>query len=224
MLKYTLAAKDKILGDFRKFSVIFKYLSLIYTIGYFIYVLSTQKGIVWVNIVLSILFVGYTIFEILTYKKQIKSTKKIIKRSYAGIRLALKGFTLGTSLYSIYMAYTIVTPMSIILSTLMIILWIIQVLFEVIVIVLEEEVEFLIAAVHEDIVKPYTKVSNIVCKFTGGEKQEYIQPYPVELDVLEEIVQKKELAKKEAKEAWKAEQKEKRKESNIFRKLFKKKD
>jgi len=78
MLKYTLAAKDKILGDFRKFSVIFKYLSLIYTIGYFIYVLSTQKGIVWVNIVLSILFVGYTIFEILTYKKQIKSTKKII--------------------------------------------------------------------------------------------------------------------------------------------------
>lgn len=196
MLKYTLAAKDKILKDFRKFSVIFKYLSLMYTIAYFIYVIVTEKGIMIVNILLATLFVAYTLFEILTYKKQIKLPKKIVKRSYAIVRLGLKGVTLGASLYSIYMATTNVTPISIILSTVMIILWILQVIFEVVIIVVEEEVEFLVAAVYEDIVKPYTKVNNIVSRFTGGEKQEYAQPYPDELDVLEEIVQRKERQKK----------------------------
>ena len=222
MLKYTLAAKDKILNDFNKFSVIFKYSSLIYTLGYFIYVLATDKGIFWVNVVLASLFTLYTIFEFMTYKKQIRTMKKVVKRSYAAVRLLLKGFTLATSIYSIYMASTNVTPISIILATLMIILWLLQVLFEIILIVLEEEVEFLVAAVHEDILKPISKVTNVWAKVTGGEKQEYVQPYPVELDILDEIVQKKEKAKKEAKEAWKEKKKEERRENNIFRKLFKK--
>lgn len=215
MLKYTLAAKDKILKDLRLFSSIFRYCSLFFTIGYFAYVLAMQKGIFIVNVILAGLFIVYTIFDIATCKKQLRVTRKVVKRTYDIIKLSMKGFTLGVSIYTIYITASDVTPISIILTTLLIILWIIQILFEVIVIVLEEELELLMAGINEDIVKPYTTISNVVSKFTGGEKQTYTQPYPNELRQLQAIVDEKEKDKLFKKQ-------QKKKERSIMRKIFKK--
>ncbi|MBQ8292568.1 MAG: hypothetical protein IJX78_02025 [Bacilli bacterium] len=190
MLKYTLAAVQKIYKDVKKLALIIKYITLIFMTSYFIYVLVTNKGIFIVNVILASLFVIYTIFEIVTYKKQIKTVKKVAKRIYRIIKIILKGFTLGVSIYSMYISTLEVSPITIILATIMIILWIIQILFEVVTFMLQDEIEYILAGINEDIVRPYINVTNIVGKLKG-ETKEYIQPYPKEKKVLEELIKEK---------------------------------
>ena len=104
--------------------------SLIFTSAYFIYALVTKTGNFIANIILASLFVGYTIFYFITRSMEMKTAKKIVKRSYKWIKIVIKTFTLGAMIYGIYITTTNVTPISIILATLMIILYVLQILLE----------------------------------------------------------------------------------------------
>lgn len=193
MFKYTKAAVDIIIEDIKKYCNIFKYGSMIFTFAYFIYALYTNNGNVIVNIVLISLFFLYTVLDILTHNKDFKLLKKIIRRSYKSIKLLTKTFSLGVMIYGIYMATTNVSPISIILATLMIILWVLQLLFEIVIEIFNDKKDLLIAGWNKDIEnlkKPVTTVNNFIKKVKGEEISEEKSNYPREIKVLERKINK----------------------------------
>ena len=133
MFMYTRAAIDIVIGDIKRYCNIFKYSSMIFTFLYFGYVLYSKSGNFFVNVILLGLFSSYTIFDLLTHKKDFKPLKKFIRRSYKGIKFFAKTFTLGVMIYGIYTASISVSAISIILATLMIIMWVLQLLLEIVI-------------------------------------------------------------------------------------------
>lgn len=170
MFKYTRTAIDIIISDIKKFSTIFNYGSLIFTSAYFIYALVTKTGNFIANIILASLFVGYTIFYFITKSMEMKTAKKIVKRSYKWIKIVIKTFTLGAMIYGIYITTTNVTPISIILATLMIILYVLQILLELACEIVEDKKDLLVEAVAKDmeiVTRPVSAVGNFVKRMKG---------------------------------------------------------
>lgn len=223
MMKYTSAAVTKILKDLNIISKAFKIITTLFFIGYFTYVLIAQKGMFIVNLTLAILFVLYSVFDLVTFNKKLRVTKKVVKRFYDIIKLILKVIPLAISIYSMYMATIESTPISIILLTLLIILWILQVVLEIVVIFVQEELEYLMAGVNEDVFKRIIGINNVLKKITlSGEKVEFEQPYEKELSKLEKYVkinEEKKIDKKVKKEIKKKEYRKK-----IFKSLLDKKN
>ena len=112
MLNYTKASIALILEDFKRYSRIFRTFSLVFTTLYFLYVLITQSGFLVANIILAVLFLGYTTFDIVTMKKDIKKLKKIIQRTYNWLKLSINFITLIAVVYGIYTATTDVKPIT----------------------------------------------------------------------------------------------------------------
>lgn len=172
MFKYTRTAINILIEDIKRFSTYFKYGSLVFTTAYFIYALITQKGVFIANIILASLFLLYTFFDFFYAKKTEKFVKKIVRKSYKWVRLAIKAFTLGALVYGVYTATTQVSAMATILTTLMIMLWIMQVVFELLIEIIERKVDMIISGFNqdiEDIKRPATTVGNIIKRVKGQE-------------------------------------------------------
>ena len=198
MFKYTRTAIDIIISDIKKFSTIFNYGSFIFTSAYFIYALVTKTGNFIANIILASLFVGYTIFYFITRSMEMKSAKKIVKRSYKWIKIVIKTFTLGAMIYGIYITTTNVTPISIILATLMIILYVLQILLELACEIVEDKKDLLVEAVAKDmeiVTKPVSAVGNFVKRMKGEEVVIEEKEPSRELKILEKRMAKNKLKK-----------------------------
>ena len=198
MFKYTRTAIDIIISDIKKFSTIFNYGSLIFTSAYFIYALVTKTGNFIANIILASLFVGYTIFYFVTKSMEMKTAKKVVKRSYKWIKIVIKTFTLGAMIYGIYTATTNVTPISIILATLMIILYVLQILLELACEIVEDKKDLLVEAVAKDIeivTRPVSAVGNFVKRMKGEEVVIEEKEPSRELKILEKRMAKNKLKK-----------------------------
>ena len=185
MLKYTKATLNKIAQDFKRYYRIFKNGSLIFTSTYFIYALINKTGNFYANIVLATLFLGYTIFEIATRDKDMKEARKNVKKGYKWTKLAIKALTLGAMLYGIYTASTNVTPLSIILATLMIILWILQFFLAIVIEIIESKINLFMIAIKEDFKKP--KIF--------GKRDEDEEQKPREIIILDEQIEREEAEK-----------------------------
>lgn len=199
MFEYTRASIKVTLEALNRYAKIFKYGSLIFTSAYFGYALYTDTGIFILNAVLASLFVIYTLFDLITARiNNIHTAKKIIKRSYGWVSLMLKLVSLGAMVYGIYSAATNVTAISTILATLMIILWVLQAFLELIIAVIEDKYDLILAGWKQDvdnIMKPKTKIDNFFKKMKG-------EPIPLppeksrEIIILEKKIKEMELAKK----------------------------
>lgn len=198
MFKYTRTAIDIIISDIKKFSTIFNYGSLIFISAYFIYALVTKTGNFIANIILASLFVGYTIFYFITKSMEMKTAKKVVKRSYKWIKIVIKTFTLGAMIYGIYTATTNVTPISIILATLMIILYVLQILLELACEIVEDKKDLLVEAVAKDmeiVTRPVSAVGNFVKRMKGEEVVIEEKEPSRELKILEKRMAKNKLKK-----------------------------
>lgn len=198
MFKYTRTAIDIIISDIKKFSTIFNYGSLIFTSAYFIYALVTKTGNFIANIILASLFVGYTIFYFITRSMEMKTAKKVVKRSYKWIKIVIKTFTLGAMIYGIYITTTNVTPISIILATLMIILYVLQILLELACEIVEDKKDLLVEAVAKDmeiVTRPVSAVGNFVKRMKGEEVVIEEKEPSRELKILEKRMVKNKLKK-----------------------------
>ena len=198
MFKYTRASIEMIIEDIKKYSKIFKYGSLIFTAAYFIYALISQTGYFIANIILTFLFVGYTIFEFATAKVNWKEAKRLVKRSYTWVKLGIKAFTLGAMIYGIYTATTNVSAISTILATLMIILWILQVLLELIIEVIENKIDLIVAGWNQDIddiKKPAAVVGGVIKKIKGQDVP-LVPAKSKEIIALDKFIENKKKSKK----------------------------
>ena len=197
MLDYTKTAVNIILEDLRKFAKIVKTISLVFTTGYFIFVLVMRSGILIANIVLASLFFIYTIFELIATKKDIKKIRKIVKKSFHWIKLSIKFLTLLAMIYGIYTATTGISDLSIIFVTLVIVLWIFQVLLELFIQIFENKMDLFIAGWNkdiEDIKRPITSIKNVFRRVKG----EQLPPQPEkskELLILEKRLEQTQVKK-----------------------------
>lgn len=186
MVDYSRAAIAIVLEDLKKWSRSFKIIFSIFTLLYLSYVILVEEGNIYVNIVLLGLYVIYTVFELLTFKKSMKKLKKIVVRSYKWSKLVVRGFTLCSMMYGIYVAASNIDAISIILATLTIILWVLEVLLEVLIFVIEPKVKLVIAGVLTD-ARPIINTYNFFKKKDGEININYDE-YKKEIAILEKRI------------------------------------
>lgn len=202
MFKYTRAAFNIIIDKIKLFAKIFKYGSLLVSVAYYIIAIIFKFGYLFANIILLTLLVSFTIFEIATQKIELGSKRRKVKRVFGWSKIIVKTMTLGMMIYGMYLASTNVSPLSIILATLMIILWILEVLLEIISSIIDSKIDLVKTAFEqdmEDIKKPITTVSNVI-KAIKGEEVQKVRKTSRELEILEERIK----IDKEKKKAQKA--------------------
>ena len=163
MVKHSVAAISLVWEDLKKWTRAFKIAFSLFTLAYLAYALAVGRGNVYVNVVLAALYVIYTVFSLVAYKKAVAKTKKIVKRGYRWLRLLTKAFTLGSALYGLYVAAAEIDGISIVLATLTVILWVLQVLLEVLILVVEPRAKLIVAGVLMD-AKPIIQMHNLFTK------------------------------------------------------------
>lgn len=181
MFHYSMTAGKLILEDLKRWGNRFKIFFSVFTLTYLIYCLVMRVGIFYLNLALLVLYVIYTVFQIITYKRDNKRVKRRVARTYKWARLLLKTLTLASTLYGIYIASTSVDGICLILATLTIIMWVLQVLFEILIIVIEPRIRLLSVGVMED-VRP---VVTALKKMHLSDNDWDYEAYQKEKDILE---------------------------------------
>ncbi len=211
MLDYTKTAINKTINDFKKISYYFTISMQLLYIAYLIYAIFAPTGITAINIILTAVSVAYLIFYLVTYDGENQKLKIFTKRAYKWFKLAVKAFTLGVMLYGIYATVNHVTPLSVILTALMVVAWTLQVILEIVLLFLENEKNFLLAAIEADIqqiMKPVHAVGSFFDKVRGKEPETPKEPTKSR-KLLDRMVSEKRAEKKQLKEELKAERKAK---------------
>ena len=194
MFKYTREAINKIIDDFKLLSKVFKYSSQTITVAYLTYSIIAKVGNFYANLILLILFLSYTIFDFVVSDEENKFFKKVVRRTINWLKLSIKAFTLFILIYSIYTATTNPSATTIIFATLMIIVWVLQVLLELVIAVVEDEKDLVVAGLKrdiEDIKRPVTDVGNFFRKVTGQEVYTQEEDEPREIKILKKRMEKR---------------------------------
>ena len=176
MLDYTKAAIKQTADDFKKVDYIRNVATQVLYIAYLIYALIAPTGYLAANIPLLVLSVGYFIFFLIaTHKRTEKKLKKIVKTVFTRCKQAINFFTLGVTVYGIWLTAEQVTPFSLILCSLMIVGWVLQIVFEIIIKFFSKRVNLIIEGLeadYENMTKPVRSVGNFFKKVTGKEIEE----------------------------------------------------
>ncbi len=214
MLDYTKMAIKQTISDLKKTDYIRNVATQIIYIIYLIYTLIVHSGYLALNIVLLVLATSYFVFflTITSVGKtpEGKNVKSAGTKVYVWCKRLIKLFTLGVTIYGICTAVEHVTALSVILAALMIVGWILQIVFEVLIKILTNRVNFILEGLEADLdnmLKPVRSVGNFFKKVTGKE----VAP--------QKELTKNQLKLKEKVEAYRAEQKRKKAEEKIRREV-----
>lgn len=176
MLDYTKAALQKIADDFKRLVYFFNVVTQIAYMAYLTYAIFAGMGILWINITLAAIAMGYFVFFMIVTQGKALYVKQnlhvVVQRIFKISKLLLKFFTIGVMLYGIYNTTQNVTPFGVILSAMMIVGWLLQLIFEVIGSILTSRFQLLVAAIEadkEELSKPVKAVGNFFKKLTGKE-------------------------------------------------------
>ena len=100
-----------------------------------------------ITVIMFVLSVFVDLSEEKKTKRKLKGTKHIFKWG----KILTNAFSLGVTLYGMFIAASMVSPLSIILTTLLIIMWIIKVMIEVLIMTVEHLYYMLENSVKEDL-------------------------------------------------------------------------
>ena len=177
MLDYTITAWEKAVNDAKRLFYGFGLVSQILYIAYLLYAIFAPAGIFVVNIILCIASLIYFGFYTFAYDKVKNCVKEYAKRAFVWFKIGVNAFTLGVALYGIYAATTHVTPISVIMVSLMVVSWVIRIFLELAVYFLESELNLIIEGMRadwENMTKPVKTMGNAIKKIAGKE----IEPEP----------------------------------------------
>lgn len=132
---------------------IFKYGYIFISLLYFVIALITKRGNFIINLVTTIVFILYTIFEISTRNINIKTTRRRVKRIYKWTRLLLKLFILIAMVCGIYTGYDQNSIFGKMLLLFMVILWLMQLTLEIIILVVSRIIKTTVDGIKSDIDK-----------------------------------------------------------------------
>ncbi|MGM9873376.1 MAG: hypothetical protein ACI31G_00435 [Bacilli bacterium] len=173
MFKYTRAAINKTIDEFKLISKIFKYSYIVINFIFLTYKLITDNPNFIFYIILLAIFIVYTVFNILIdFDKKYLKVRKVTRRVFKITNLSFKFIILGTNIFCIYKNLNDFNALTIILLLLSILLWIIQVIIEIIVYVIDSKKEMFIEAIKEDLKvvrKPVEGINKFIKKIKGEE-------------------------------------------------------
>lgn len=154
MLDNTRQAWDRLKKDLNALKYLFLYGFNSLLLIYYILMVILQKGNVVANAILLCLsfssFCFAVVLDINALKKQEKRNFKKGKHVLTTLKILIKAYTLGASLYAMYVSTVGVNAVSIIITTLLILLWVISVLVEIIVLIFELEYYRMLDAIEKD--------------------------------------------------------------------------
>lgn len=160
MFVHTKEALNKIQKTWNVVKWMFEYGMNILMILYLVLALIFSLGNVIVNSILLGITVLMLIVTIAISKKELYKKQKVItirgvrktKHALKWVKIVVKAYSLGVTLYGMFIAASMVSPFSIIMTTLLIIVWIITVIVELISMLLEFLTNYLKDSVQKDIV------------------------------------------------------------------------
>ena len=212
MLDYTKMAIRQTVSDLRRVDYIRNVATQIIYILYLVYNLIAGAGYLALNIVLLVISAAYFAFFLtVTACGKSPEGRRLKKRGtavYVWCKRLIKLFTLGLTVYGICTAVEHVSALSVILAALMIVGWCLQIVFEVLIKILTNRVNFLLEALEADLdgmLKPVRTVGNFFKKIAGKEVPPPKQPTKNQLKLKEKV------------EAFRAEQKRKKAEDKLRR-------
>lgn len=212
MLDYTKSVFIQTKEDLKKLGFLCSACLQSFQIIYLIYALCIGSGILFANIALLVLSVGYFSFMLYINRYETKKEiRQIFKTVYRWGKRLIKLFTLGVSVYGLFITasepITVSGVVSIILLVFMLLGWVLDILLEVLTKVVEKRGKLFLDALKMDM-EPALKAVNLIQKFRGKEVHEEI----VSADARETLTHLKEthvgaepLTKKELKALKKAE-------------------
>ena len=176
MLEYTKSVFYQTRDDLKKLAFFCSVLLQSFQIIYLIYALCIGSGILFANIALLALSVGYCLFMLyIHWNTTRKDIRKLFKTLYRWSKRLIKLFTLGVSIYGLFItasnAITVKEAISIILLVVMLLSWVCDLLLEILVKIVEKRGKLFLDALKMDI-EPAMKAVNFVQKIRGKEVHE----------------------------------------------------
>lgn len=156
MFRYTKAALSIILNELKKWAKILDIIFSAIMLVYFAYICIMSVGIVYINIALLVAYAVYTIFRFSTAKKE---DKKLAAKIYKLFTLSMRGITLASTLYAIYVAGGDANGIAIIMAVLTLLLWVMETLVRLITSIVESKKDLVVSAFYMDI-EPIIKAHN----------------------------------------------------------------
>lgn len=158
MLYYSKQAIEKTKRDFKIISILFNYVLNFAMAIFYIVSLCMQKGNAYANAILlavtSVVIVLNVVCDRkeLTKKerKQVRKKLRTFKNTVSWVKILTKAYTLGATLYAMYITTTQVNPISIIMTTLLVILWVLSLVIEIVKMFFIMEYERLLRGLAKD--------------------------------------------------------------------------
>ncbi len=152
MFDNTRRAFEKTKRDFLNFKFGFALATQLTYIAYLIYALCAGVGILWLNIVLLAVSLAYFLYFLLTREaKGREKSRESIRKSFAWLKICAKIFNLGVAVYSIYVAGTNVSVISVCLAGLTSAMVIFGIIFEILIEIIISKYQLLYEAITADI-------------------------------------------------------------------------
>lgn len=148
---HTKAAFLKIWKDFKQIGFICNVATQALTITYLIYNLCVGSGLWFINALLLAFATAYSIFffYMLPHEEK-KEVKKTVQRIYKWAKRLIKLFTIGVTVYGLFLAVDRLTPFSLILPVFTIVGWTLDILIEIICLVIESRLEYIFEGLAQD--------------------------------------------------------------------------
>ena len=196
MLNYTRAVINESIKDLKKFLFAFSLITQLLYVGYLLYAIIADLGLIYLNIVLGVISLAYLVFFVVTHGAEDKNVKRlayITRHTKTIIKLVINAFTLAVAVYGIYISATNTNAISLMLTILMIVFWCVQVVLEVVVFFFEHKKNLFLAGLQKDI-EPFANavnaVGNVVRRVAGRETVER-EPLPSSVEsYLDKVLEK----------------------------------
>ena len=217
MFIHTRAIGKKVIGELRFLGDVLSFLLQLLYIGFLVFSISTNRGNRILNTVLLCITASFFIFMlyfVISRDSLSKNTARKIKHAYRITLLLFKGFSLGVTVYGIYVALGDFNSVSVILAALMFVAWVLGVLVEFVRIILERYTDLMTSAIIKDTAPMVSLYNKLTFKHTENRKETKTDVYVEDItnEYKEELRTKKE-SKKAREEAERLIRRENRRET-----------
>ena len=151
-LGHTKAAVTLIWNEIKRIGFICGIAAHLFTIVYLITTFFTDTGLWYVNAILLALAIANAIFAIYfdKHEKEAKKLKKTVTTTYQWARRAIKLFTLGVTLYGLFLIPNNLNPFSLICPICIAAFWLFDVLIAIICMVVEARIDYILEGLAAD--------------------------------------------------------------------------
>ena len=171
----TIQATKKSLQDIKNASFVFQLVTALVSVGYFIYALIMDTGLLWANALSLALIVVFNVIRFTTREIPEKTAdKKALHAAYRWTHIVIRAFTLAVMLYGVYAAASSdadnkMFALTIIYASVMVMMWILQLILELVLDLVGSKLEYIsnefqkdMEPIMQDHIEPVVSKVNMV--------------------------------------------------------------